>query len=295
MDALIKEHPDQAAVRTHMGRLLVVQGDRAGARREFDRAIQLDAGSTEALEGRVRLDLADKTPSRARAVLGPALQKSPNQPALLFLLASTYAAEGNAKDEEAALRKIIELDARNIQGYISLAGLYVRQGKLDQARAEYEAMLTRQPRDFVAQTMVGIILETQGRADEAQKAYEQAVASAPRAAVAANNLAWLYAERGGNLDTALQLAQSARQQIQGSASVDDTLGWVYLKKGMAASAIPPLESAVKIDPANATYRYHLGLAYAKSGDKVKADDAFAEAIKRKPGFRDAEEARRALN
>ena len=49
--------------------------------------------------------------------------------------------------------------------------------------------------------------------------------------MAANNLAFLYADEGGNLDLALQLAQTAKQHLPNSAEVDDTLGWVYYKKG----------------------------------------------------------------
>ena len=57
--------------------------------------------------------------------------------------------------------------------------------------------------------MIGVILEVQNKKDEAIKRYERALAIDPQAPVAANNLAWEYAERGGNLDVALRLAQVA--------------------------------------------------------------------------------------
>ena len=104
----------------------------------------------------------------------------------------------------------------------------------------------------------------------------------------------LYAEGGGNLDVALQLAQSAKAQLPASASVDDTLGWIYIKKNLAGTGIPFLQSAVRTDSANAVYRYHLGVAYMKSGDKTQAETAFNEALKRNPDFRAAAEAKRTL-
>ena len=142
--------------------------------------------------------------------------------------------------------------------------------------------------------MVAMILEAQHKTAEAQKVYEQILADTPRAALAANNLAWLYADGGGNLDVALQLAQVAHEQMPDVAEVNDTLGWIYYKKDLPTLAIGPLESSVKEAPHNAMARYHLGLAYAKAGDKVKAKAAFDEVLKQKPDFHEAEDAARAL-
>ena len=76
--------------------------------------------------------------------------------------------------------------------------------------------------------------------------------------------------------------------------VNDTLGWIYYKKDLAALAIHPLQLSVDKAPKNPTYRYHLGLAYAKVGNTVKAREAFDEVLKQKPDFREAEDARRTL-
>lgn len=91
--------------------------------------------------------------------------------------------------------------------------------------------------------MVGMILEMQGRIPEAQKKYERAIEINPNAAVAANNLAWMYTGQNVNLDTALQLAQTAKLQLPDSAEVDDTLGWVYYKKSLSALAWAHLSAA----------------------------------------------------
>ena len=52
--------------------------------------------------------------------------------------------------------------------------------------------------------------------------------------VAANNLAWMFAETGENLDMALQLAQAATRRVPEQPEIQDTLGWIYYKKGLAA-------------------------------------------------------------
>ena len=80
--------------------------------------------------------------------------------------------------------------------------------------------------------MVALILQAQNRPGEAQSQYEHILATSPRSVVAANNLAWLSAERGGNLDVALGLAQTAAQQAPDEPKMNDTLGWIYYKKGL---------------------------------------------------------------
>jgi Flp pilus assembly protein TadD len=142
--------------------------------------------------------------------------------------------------------------------------------------------------------MVGVILETQRKKDEARRWYESMVADTPSAPVAANNLAFIYAEEGTNLDVALQLASTAKQQLPDSAEVDDTLGWVYYKKDLASLAKGPLEDSLKKKPDNADILYHLGLTYAKMGDKAQARNALERALKLNPQLAGAGTARQAL-
>ena len=130
--------------------------------------------------------------------------------------------------------------------------------------------------------MVATILQLQKNTAEAQKRYERILDIDPRAAVAANNLAWIYAEQGANLDVALQLAQTAKSVAPNSPEINDTLGWIYVKKDLATLAVDPLRKSVDADPKNASYLYHLGLAYERTGDRRKATDALERAEKLNP-------------
>ena len=97
-----------------------------------------------------------------------------------------------------------------------------------------------------------------------------------------------------SLDVALQLAQSAKSQMPEVAEVDDTLGWVYYKKGLAPLAITSFQQSVARDPQNPTYLYHLGLAQLKNGDNAKAKESLEKALQMKGDFRDAGDARKVL-
>jgi len=52
--------------------------------------------------------------------------------------------------------------------------------------------------------------------------------------------------------------------------VSDTLGWIYLKKNLTDNAIDIFKDLVNRVPAQAVFRYHLGMAYSQKGDKTRA-------------------------
>jgi predicted Zn-dependent protease len=139
-----------------------------------------------------------------------------------------------------------------------------------------------------------MIVQSLGRMDDAQQRYEAIVGRDRHAAVAANNLAWIYAERGLNLDTALELARTARDELPESPEVADTLGFIYLQKNLPEMAIPLLRESTMRRPAHAGSRLRLGLAYAQTGDRAAARRELERVIAAKGDGRTEQEARRAL-
>jgi len=142
--------------------------------------------------------------------------------------------------------------------------------------------------------MIALMLHSQEKYPEAKQVYQRILAIDPRAVVAANNLAYLYADEGENLDEALSLAQSAKSARPHDADVNDTLGLVYLRRDLPALAKEPLEQSVKAKPRNALYQYHLGLTYLKLGDTAKGRAALERALELEPSFAKAAEVRKAL-
>jgi putative PEP-CTERM system TPR-repeat lipoprotein len=294
LQSLIKQYPDDAAVHTQAGILSAMKGDRSGAARTLARALELDPSNLDALAALVSLDLAEKNSSRAISRVEARLARAPNDPGALVLAARTYGSAGDLKKAEQALRKTIEVDSVNFQAYGMLGRLYLSQQRLDEALAEFDELSKRQPRPVRAHTLAGVILEAQKKPEEARKRYEQALAIDPEMPVAANNLAWMYAETGGNLDVALQLAQTATRRLPDDPAIQDTLGWIYYKKGLAALAVPPFRRSVELDPKNPIFHFHLGLAYMKAGDSPKARTALQQALALAPDFAGATEAKQAL-
>lgn len=286
--------PQAGAAHAQAGLLALRKGDRAGARVALEKALALDPTLVEPLTTLALLDVAEGKGDRARARLEERLKQTPGNSAVLVGAARTWGATGDQAKAEEFLRRAVDADAANLDAYALLAQLYTTQRKLDQALAEYEKLAARQPGSVGPATLAGLILQAQGREDEARRRFEAIVERDPRAAVASNNLAWMYATRGEQLDRALQLAQAAKAGLPDHPEVNDTLGFVYIKKQLPSLAIPPLRLAVEKGPANALFHYHLGLAYSQNGDKVAARQALEKALKLKADFEGADEARQVL-
>jgi putative PEP-CTERM system TPR-repeat lipoprotein len=292
---LLAQQPNVASVQTSMGLLLLSKRDPAGARRHFDRARELDSKSIDSLSGLVALDIAAKNAASARQRVDAALSESPRDPAVLMLAARAYASTGDAAKTEELLRRTIEIDSTNFEAYRMLGSVYFSQQKLDAARAEFDKAASLQPKGVAASTMVGIILEAENRPEEARKRYQEILEKNPDASVAANNLAWMMAESGGdNIDIALQLAQTAKRLMPQRPEVNDTLGWVYYKKGMFPQAISAFRESVGREPNNPVFHYHMGLAYAKNGEAAKARASLEHALKLRQNFDGADDARHTL-
>jgi Flp pilus assembly protein TadD len=175
-----------------------------------------------------------------------------------------------------------------------LGAFYAIQGRLPEATAEFENLARKEPRSVPVHTVIAMLFEAQSRTADAQAQYEKVLEIDSRAPVAANNLAWLYVQEGGNLDIALQLAQTAKSQLPDVPEVDDTLGWIYHKKGFNTLAVSSLQEAVRKNPANPTFHFHLGVAHAAAGDRDKARTALQKALTIDDSFERAPETRQAL-
>jgi len=294
VNGLVRSAPNSPRVQTVVGLLAMKHRDTAAAARAFQTALNADPKDREALAGLVALDLGSKNAAHAVSRLDEQVASHPDDASLQFMLANARLASNDLAGAEAALKKVVTLDPSALQAYAMLGGLYARQHRLDDAIAEFDRAAARDPKAVGPRTAAAMIAELQKRPDDARKRYEQVLSLDPRAAVAANNLAWMYAESGGNLDVALQLAQTAKAQLPDLPEVADTLGWIYYKKGLTSLAVEPLRLSVEKKPDEPMYEYHLGLVLAAQGDSANARKALEHALSLNANFAGSADARRVL-
>lgn len=137
--------------------------------------------------------------------------------------------------------------------------------------------------------------------DEPEKAealLEKILEKNPNYAPAKNDLAYLLADRGEDLERALKLAESARQELANDPNSADTLGLVYLRKGLHSAAIQQFRTALDLAKNNKSenpiYHFHLGQALRGNGDNRGAVQAFEKALGLSKDFPGADTARREL-
>jgi tetratricopeptide (TPR) repeat protein len=292
--ALQKEYPNAPAVLNLLAAEQLATGQVAGARSAYAKAAAAAPNDLEALTGLVLVDLSAGRIVEARARVDQALKANDKNGDLLILSARVHAAAKEMDLAEEALKKAIDLDPARLRSYGMLATLFISQNRLAEAEVKFQEMIERNPNSVGINTMLGMLYETRGKIADAERQYEKVLALDGSAAVAANNLAYIYADSNRNLDVALQLAQTAQRRIPGEPNVTDTLGWVYYRKGMTAAAIRELEAAVKANGKDPLLRYHLGMAYNQAGEIGKARTTLREALQL-GGFAGADEAKRTLS
>ncbi len=291
LKTLLADHPGWSAVHSAMGVLQMRRQNLAAARQAFSTALSLDDKAIEPIAALIALDVQAGRVNEARRRLSERLAANPTDRDTTLMAARAYILMREYDRAEVLLKKLVEGDPANLNAYSSLAQIYIAQGHLDAARASFERVAEQRPDSASAQTMVGVLLQAQHRSADAVPRYEQALRADNRAAVAANNLAWIYAEQGQNLTAALELAQTAKQALPNRAEISDTLGFVYMKKSAFELAVAAFREAVTQAPENPRYRLRLGIALAKAGRQDEARRVVAPVLQGNPDLPEAIEAR----
>ncbi|HJZ96363.1 MAG TPA: tetratricopeptide repeat protein, partial [Candidatus Solibacter sp.] len=112
--------------------------------------------------------------------------------------------------------------------------------------------------------------------------------------MALNNLAFLLADTGGNLEDAMSMIRKALKSSGEMPGTLDTLGWIYFKQHALDSAAQVFASLTRKYPANPTCHYHLALAMLGKGDRAQAKTELQVALANNPSTQEVTEIRKAL-
>ena len=224
------------------------------------------------------------------------LTKTKNQKEVFQLLGQLYF---NVKDYDRAigsLEKAIAIDPNLLSAYLLIGNAYTAQKKFEPAMVQYQKQIDRNPQAVAPLMMMATLYEYKNQRDKANDYYRKILDIDKKFSPAANNLAWNYAEHGGNLDVALGLAQRAREANPGDPDVADTLGWIYYKKGVYESSLRLLNEAnEKLRDSSPTLLYHLGMTYRMIGNNASAREVLSKALAAGKSFPESAEAQRVFD
>ena len=192
-----------------------------------------------------------------------------NDPEVLYLTVHTYS-DLSLRASQTLLYKhpdayqVHQLNAESLE----------TQGRWDDAASEYRAILEKNPNLPGIHYRLGRLIlskpATPTTAEEARREFESELKIDPNNAGAEFVLGEL-ARQAEQWPEAIRHFTRAAQLDAGFADAFLGLGRALLSDGKPTEAIPPLEAAVKLQPANPATHFHLGNAYRKAGRKADAD------------------------
>jgi tetratricopeptide (TPR) repeat protein len=305
---ILKMTPRSSSAMVNLAKVFIAERDQTGAQDLYEKALTTDPTNFDAISGivntSIQLNQSVKAHTRIASLIETNAGRGDVIAALHYLNGTVFTADKDSGNAEKELLAALDLDPDYLPAYSAYASLLASQNRTDEAVAQYQKIIEKRP-SAQAFTMLGILEDGRGNSAAAEAHYRKALDISPESAIAANNLAWLIVDNAGNLDEALQLATAAVSKNQSVAEYYDTLGWVYLKKGLTAPAVEQMKKAVALEEAAAkrdgttpdpSYRVRLGMALAKAGDKASARREVETSLKNATALsqREATDARNVL-
>jgi tetratricopeptide (TPR) repeat protein len=315
-DEALKIDPNNYYAHLVRSSSLLAVGKREDAKAELQNILKTVPTSADAQYQLGYLTYQEQNFKDAEAIFRSLQQSSPKDPRAVIGIVETLVAEGKPQDAITILRAAMEREPDRPEYREALGNVFIRNKQYDEGLKEFQAVAAKKSTPEIlmkmgevyrlkgdvnsaldyfqkAKTAAGntsaapslrcaMLLDGMGRRDEATKAYEDVLRIDPDNGVAMNNLAFIKADDGSDLDRALTLAQKARQRYPTDPNVADTLGWIYVKKNLTDDAIRMYRDIVSKVPNNPTYRYHLAMALMQKGDKHSARQELDTALKNGP-------------
>src|SRR5947207_3382741 len=267
--------PQSASPHVVLGEIEIKLSEPGAALAEFQQAILLDEHSQEALAGLIAVYRHGVVTRKMIEKLERAGTAIPPSSALLEIAGRLYADHHLYAEAARCFTRSLEIDRQRASAALALAENTAIQQKdhaLDQL-----ASVAASLKGSAQELLDGVKAQDESRPEQAITSYELAIRRGEYTGVAANNLAWLYAERKSNLDRALELAKFAHDRNPRNPAVLDTLGYVYLARREYSQAVAVLKDALTQTESRSpmpldqeirnSLREHLAVAYAGVGEQ----------------------------
>ena len=262
---------------------------------EFEQALNRKPDAIQTLMEMSKSYLALEQPEKALAHLDKAVESNPNNLTARGLTGEIYLLQKRYDEAETVFKELIRRNPKWSTPYRNLFNLHIVRGETEKAMAVLQEGIGATDDNSLRFLLAGVY-ERKGDPAQAMRQYEAILAKAPLSVLAANNLAMLLVEDNPDqaaLDKAFDLVKGfskAKNPI-----FLDTLGWVHYQRGEYKDALSILEKASDGAAELPVIDYHLGLAYAKLGQKEKARESLGRALNSGVAFRESADAKQALD
>lgn len=253
-------------IHNNLGRVHLRNGETQEARREFEKALELDPRNADALLNLANLDALDGRTTQAERLIQRALQVDPNSVAALAQLAELRRRRGDLEGAIGLYRQALTIDRQPFV-YLGLGDVLQRAGRHPEAVEAFRSALELDPDSATAHYDLGVTYGKMGRLEEAVDAYERALELQPEGVQAAktlNNLGAL-AQAEGDLETAATFFERAVEATPDHLESQYNLAMLRLRRGETEGALELLERASTLAPDHEQVNLALGRAYMEAG------------------------------
>jgi tetratricopeptide (TPR) repeat protein len=273
----LQEQGGGLAAEQQLGLVLQTKGATEEALARYRSVLEKDPNQLEALDGLVGILLASGRGGEAISYLESRYPKGELRSSLL--LGKAYGTQGDIVAARQVLEQAVSSNPGDSRPLLALAALAATDSP------EQVAALERGWQAVPGNPAIGMFLagsrERQGKFDEAIAIYETLVKTDPGNAMVANNLASLLLDQRSDKASLARALELVRPLVNANdANTLDTVGWAYFRNGDYANAVRQLERAVAGNSENAVLHYHLGKAYAATGNPVGARQSLNQALER---------------
>lgn len=242
----------------------------------------LRAGDPRGVAGVARCKDAQGQPAAAVQLLQRELAKFPDRSDLRLALVDVEYRAARFQEARAELEQLVTKFPNSFELQLRLGDVQNRLGDKAGAVQTFGNAHKLQPQNPAAALSLAVMLDSLGKMDQARTAYEDVLRVDPDNIQALNNLAYIKADEGVDLDIALGYAQRALRHSPNDLGITDTLGLIYLRKKLTGQALQVLQDLVNRDPSNPSFHMHLGMALYDAGDKRQAKKELETALRHKP-------------
>jgi putative PEP-CTERM system TPR-repeat lipoprotein len=258
------------------GLLRLENKDFAGCRKSLELALSARPQDIRAVDALAKSYALQKRPDIALQTVVHYASRAPTFAPIQNLLGQWLAANNRYSEARTAFTKALAADPALEDARLSSAYVDIYEGKLESAKQTLESVV-RSPK-FAVQGYFALAVadERAGNASAAIVHYRKVLEADPDNVPALNNLAYHLTNDTNQFDEALRYAQKAKELAPSSVLVDDTIGWAFYRKGLYGPAVEYLERAIGRQ-ATALSKYHLAMAYLKTGSQQRGTQMLAEA------------------
>lgn len=227
----------------------------------------------------------------AKSTFQKALKIKPNDLTNLMYLGKVYMVENNWKEARSILESAKVLDGKNHKVLFDLSKVYIESGKILKGIQELQSAIRINNRSipyhlalsdaFITQNKLDKSLEVLNKAwgidkDNGEISYHlcnvyskkgyytvgirhcgRAVKLVPDYYDAMNRLAWLFAKKKMNLESALAMSSKTVDAKPKEPGYIDTLSEIHYVQGNIEAAIENIQKAIKLDPEESYYKKQL--------------------------------------